>query len=270
MLRFYADKFVDALNVISKLEALLRGPPDWLDKPEARQFYVIYVENLIVQLRDLNLNVSCKKAKQLITILKMPGSVKDPGAVQTWAQYCASLREIIEFELEGCAIYYLSSRVELLEPGEPLFGAAVEKAFPSARYDIAEAGKCLALRRSTACVLHLMRALQSGLICMAQALDKPALADNWNTILNEIETEIRSRNKGTHGEKWKNEDEPYFAAAATHFRFLKNAWRNHASHAKARYNEEEAEEIYASVRAFMRHLSQRLSEPGDSSETQPS
>ena len=39
--------------------------------------------------------------------------------------------------------------------GENLFGPDVDTAFPSATYDIGEAGKCYALQRSTACVFPL-------------------------------------------------------------------------------------------------------------------
>jgi hypothetical protein len=105
-----------------------------------------------------------------------------------------------------------------------------------------------------------MRVLEVGLFALAARLDIDAKSDNWNSILNLMEKEIRSRTKETHGEDWKNIDEPFFTEAATHFRFLKNGWRNHAMHARVKYTEEEADEIYRSVRALMRHLSERLCE----------
>ncbi|HST51346.1 MAG TPA: hypothetical protein VLJ61_04985 [Pyrinomonadaceae bacterium] len=43
------------------------------------------------------------------------------------------------------------------------FGQKVADRFPSASYDIAEASKCFALERNTACVMHLMRAAEVGL-----------------------------------------------------------------------------------------------------------
>lgn len=49
------------------------------------------------------------------------------------------------------------------EQTEPLFGIAVHESFPSTRFDISEAGKCLALHRGTGCVFHLMRALEVSL-----------------------------------------------------------------------------------------------------------
>ena len=110
-----------------------------------------------------------------------------------------------------------------------------------------------------------MRALEVALESLANALGLSLANQNWNTILNDIENEIRSRTKATHGSTWKDKDEPFFAEAATHFRFIKNGWRNHTMHRKDKYTDEEAEAIYESVRSFMRHLSERLSEEGQSS-----
>jgi len=50
------------------------------------------------------------------------------------------------------------------------------------------------------------------------------------------------------------------AEAATQFRFIKNAWRNHAMHARATYDETQAREIYNSVGAFLRQLANHLRE----------
>ena len=89
--------------------------------------------------------------------------------------------------------------------------------------------------------------------------------ETWNTSLNDIDNKIRSRTKKSLGEKWNDVDEQFFAEAATHYRFVKNAWRNRAMHGRDKYTEEEAKDIYDSVRSFMRHLSERLSEQGLSS-----
>lgn len=108
--------------------------------------------------------------------------------------------------------------------------------------------------------MHLMRVLEVGLTALATRLGIEQKNENWNAILNLMEKEIRSCTSETHGREWKQKDEPFFTEAATHFRFLKNSWRNHAMHARAKYTEEEADEIYRSVRSLMRHLSERLSE----------
>jgi len=55
-------------------------------------------------------------------------------------------------------------------------------------------------------------------------------------------------------------EEQWAAHAASHFRAIKNAWRNRAMHGRDFYDQERATEIYEAVRALMRHLAGKLSE----------
>jgi hypothetical protein len=135
-------------------------------------------------------------------------------------QNLAQIRSRLADELTSKSVYLIPNRSHL-EDTEG-FGEAVATAFPNAVFDIVEAGKCLTFSRATACVMHLMRVLEVGLFALAARLDIDAKSDNWNSILDLMEKEIRSRTKKTHGEDWKNIDEPFFTEAATHFRFLKN------------------------------------------------
>ena len=264
MLRFHADKFVEILNILNTVEGLMAVPqPIAVNRPLLRHFHT-NVQRLEKLLQEMNLQVSAKKANQVhVMLTNVEQKDAEPWGV-VLKRSCEELRERIAHELEGKAFYYISDRVHLLSDS-PLFGDEVDRAFPSAQYDISESGRCLALRRSTACVVHLMRALEVALASLANALGMTLAAENWNTILNDIETEIRSRTKATHGQAWKDRDEPFFAEAAAHLRFIKNGWRNHAMHRRQKYTDEEAEAIYESGRSFMRHLSQRLSEEGLSS-----
>lgn len=145
---------------------------------------------------------------------------------------------------------------DLLEQKTPPFGEAVDDAFPSSTIDISEAAQCLALGRWTACVMHLMRALEAPLAALAARCNIPDGA-NWNTLLNQIEAKIRSRERS---EQQEDDWEQWAAEAATHFRFIKNGWRNHAMHARQAYDEARAREIYDSVGAFLKHLAGRLRE----------
>ena len=135
------------------------------------------------------------------------------------------------------------------------FGPAVEEAFPSIGYDLVEAAKCRALARWTACVMHLMRALEVGLDVLARHYGV-ASDGNWNKTLNEIEAKTREVSRRVQGE----EAEQWAAEAATHLRFIKNAWRNRAMHPLATYDEERAVAIFDSSRAFMQHLAEKLGE----------
>ena len=250
MLRFHADRFVELLNLITTVEKLLEAHDSFFEDKGTSAFVADLAQQLLGHLEALQLHTSAKKASQIHSVLTQLDHCPTVALGQLVKKYCEELRERVAHELEKRAIYYISDHVDLLSDS-PLFGDNVEEAFPSAQYDISEAGRCLALRRPTACVLHLMRALEVGLASLADTLGMTLTTENWNTILNDIETEIRSRTKATHGQAWKDKDEPFFAESATHFRFIKNSWRNHAMHAKDKYTEEQAEEIYNSVRSFL-------------------
>lgn len=129
-----------------------------------------------------------------------------------------------------------------------LFGAEVDNKFPDAIYDIAEAGKCLALNRSTAVVCHLMRVVETGVKTLATKLST-AIDTNapWGAILVQTDAEIRKlKTAGTAVDDFEG------ISASLHA--VKDAWRNPAMHSKAKYTEEEAEEIFNASRTFMRRL----------------
>ncbi|UXU74322.1 MULTISPECIES: hypothetical protein [unclassified Paracoccus (in: a-proteobacteria)] len=153
-------------------------------------------------------------------------------------RHCVSLAQTIIDELSGRKLYTLDRRHAIWFDDPSPFGAVVEDAFPSACFDIREAAKCRAVGRWTACVMHLMRVMEAGLGALAHHHDVPADA-NWNQVINQIEARIREVGKRSHGP----EAEQCAAEAATHLRFVKNAWRNHAMHRFEKYDEERAASI---------------------------
>ena len=103
----------------------------------------------------------------------------------------------------------------------------VEALFPSAAYDIDEAARCLALRRSTAAVFHCLAVLELGLRAHARwrgVLDPPPQAgQRWQSILADL------RNQGS--------DTEVFAALDA----VRRGWRGAALQVGPKYTEEEAE-----------------------------
>lgn len=152
-------------------------------------------------------------------------------------------------------MFVLPSKHAGFYAAKPHFGEAVDDAFPSAAQEIGDAAKCRALGQWTACVLHLMRALEPALNALAGYVAVQP-DQNWNTALNQIDAKLRAitkANDGAEAEQWASE-------ASAHFRTVKNAWRNHAAHGRARYNEDEAVAIFDNVRFLMTTLAGRLSE----------
>ncbi|QQV78011.1 hypothetical protein H5J25_04525 [Sphingomonas aliaeris] len=159
-------------------------------------------------------------------------------------------------ELDARPLFALSpGNAGLYDQVDPLFGSAVDDAFPSSAEDIVEAGKSLAVGRWTGAVMHLMRALEAPLAALSVHV---GIADgaNWNKQLNQIESSLRATSKASDGA----DEEQWAAEAASYFRAIKNAWRNHAMHGRSFYDEERSKEIFDAVRGLMRHLAGRLSE----------
>ncbi len=126
----------------------------------------------------INLNVSARKVTRILRSKSFtPSEFK--------VSIC-DLGERIADELRG--VFFLrmtTSQAEMFTSNTPLFGERVFQAFPSANYDIAEAGKCLACERSTAAVFHLMRVMEAGLKVLARGMDI-TYAPSWESYLTQI------------------------------------------------------------------------------------
>lgn len=154
-----------------------------------------------------------------------------------------------------------ADRREFYEMRAAPFGDNVASAFGDANRDIAAASRCYALDEWTACVFHLMRALEHGLRIMAKkvGLSAEAMAhENWKNIIDQVEKKIREI-EGEPKSPEKIERTRVFSAAAVQFRYFKDAWRNHVSHSHASYDEREADTIYTHVKAFMGQMADAVS-----------
>lgn len=137
-----------------------------------------------------------------------------------------------------------------------LFGDAVFNAFPSATDDIAEAGTCLALERSTACVMHLMRAAEAALRALATTVGVSRQTD-WGGYIREIYKELERQVKAAGAQ---SPDHQFYAEAAAQIDNVKRAWRNPSMHIDKSYSQPRAEEILLATKSLMSHLATKISE----------
>jgi len=182
--------------------------------------------------------------------------------LQEFLKITAELRGRIEDELSNILLLHVApSRADLFGMIKP-FGDTVAKQFPSIGVEIEEAAKCLALERNTACVFHLMRAMEVGLRSLGKALNDPTLDParnpNWETILRRCDAELKKPLKDRSPE-WSTDDE-FFSAATANLRAVKDAWRNPSMHVGSIYDNERALDVFNAVKAFMRHLATKLCE----------
>jgi hypothetical protein len=222
--------------------------------------------------RVLGLDLSVSYAEELAERLKKVRSVFDGVFDDSrpklppveLARECAILRKRIDDQLAGRLFFAIpGDHRDYYEQKLPLFGPTVQDEFSAAGFDIEEAGKCFALGRYTACVMHLMRVLEVGLDALKVETGIASYSPTWKVALDQI-----LKTTSTKLEKDKTPEERArdgFIRDAVHYLTgVKDAVRNPVMHKVARtYTDETAKEVFAAVRAFMRHLATKLSKaPG--------
>jgi len=105
-----------------------------------------------------------------------------------------------------------------------------------------------------------MRILEIGLAVLGKRFSISADHTNWETVINQIEKAIGVMDKDPNRPAdWKDERE-FYSQCASHFRVVKNAWRNYTAHARGKYDEQEALDMLGNVRGFMQKIATRLHE----------
>jgi hypothetical protein len=130
---------------------------------------------------------------------------------------------------------------------DELFGPEVAAAFPSCARDIRKAGDCYALGQEDACVHHLMLVLERGLNALASKVSVTYERTNWQNIIEQVAKKVKSLPGSS--------EKDFYLEVNAQFGFLKDAYRNHAEHARDdHYDVPKALSILNHVRDFMRAL----------------
>ncbi len=162
-----------------------------------------------------------------------------------------SIRRFFE---KQCFLYLPLNHADYYNQEDP-FGIADK--FPEANKEIAAAGNCYATGNYTACVFHLMRAVEYGLRVIAKGLKVPFPktyeTKNWGTLIDNIEMGIKAIEKKKRTPK-RDRDLLFYNMAATEFKFIKNAWRNEVMHTRSEYDEHQAMSIISHVKELMQHI----------------
>ncbi|KGT80455.1 hypothetical protein MA20_07645 [Bradyrhizobium japonicum] len=170
------------------------------------------------------------------------------------------LRETIDNGLKNQYLYrYPKDKARVLGNWRDDW-ATVTAAFPSTQKDILECVDLWAMDHPTASVFHAMRILEHGLRALANYVGRAFDIQNWQNIIDEIESEIRDRAKKLPRGQQKNETLQFLSVAAKEFTYFKDGWRNYVSHNKSDYDEHQAQTAFEHVRAFMIVLSSQLRE----------
>ncbi len=234
-------------------------------KGEAKDLIVKCLISLKRDCEVIGLVVTLPKVNRIIQQIQS-GKVTFTALEKT----CEDVLERLEDELASHLFLMVDSRNVAYYNNFETDWDIVVKQFPSTERDIEESSKCVALNRSTACVFHLMKILEVGLYSLANDLDIAKIEDNWNNAIEQIEKAIKDFEKNNPGkttldqerDKWKAKLQ-FYSDCATHFRYIKDAWRNQTTHTRkgaTPYTEEKSKQIYDNVRGFMQTMATKLQE----------
>ena len=218
------------------------------------------VTKQIIWLGDLHkecLNLGLKGSSQTVTKLLMAYQQKDTKFHQIDTLFQELSGRLADEMQIGEYFSIDPDKYQYLEKN--LFGEKVTDSFPSLSFDIEEAGKCLAFERWTASVFHLMRVMEAGLQVLGDKLKLPPTTNrSWDRILKKCDAEL-VKPLVQRSPEWASDD-AFFSGATAMLRAVKDAWRNPTMHVGKVYTKEQAQDIWNTVKGFMRHLSVKLSE----------
>jgi hypothetical protein len=174
------------------------------------------------------------------------------------------LSNIVACELEGKFLAFIPTEKSIYCEQDELFGKTVNKAFPSAKIEIKDAGNCLAADLNTAAIFHLMRVAEIGLRALARRLKVtikkiPLEYADWGKIIFEIEEKIKLKKPKSRGKK-QSEALEFYHGAIGEFNAFKDVWRNNVMHTRKSYGEKEAIRVFNHVHGFMQRLAAKISE----------
>jgi hypothetical protein len=266
MLKFNARAFYNAVTFINSGKTLIQERKDHKNSSinKSDRGKVLFILDRFEKSLDvLGAQVTIIGVRDLMSAVKVRG--KKAITNEKLGQKLTELDARLSDELSLVHLFVVeTTNHKYFEPKDPLFGKDFNIKFPTAVFEVDEAGKCLALGRSTASVFHLMRIMEIGVRAVARCLKIPdpikPSERNWGDILRKIKEAIEFKTKTTAWTVQKHKD--FFETSYASLDAVRAAWRNTTMHVENKYTPDEAEHILLAVRAFMRTLSAQMNEAG--------
>jgi hypothetical protein len=245
-------------NTIRGFADLTKGGKDFPMPHEGRETVTAGLKNL---LKDPNvLGAFPFTNLLLVDFLKRLQNPNEKITAKEIHGLMGKMSERIKHELALQSFYKVpQNMVKYYTDAKAIFGSKVALAFPSSLDDIDEAGKCLAVGRSTACVFHLMRALEPVLKAIYTELAIVKHSPTWHAYLSAFDKAISA--KFSSKTKIDKENAAFYADVKAHFYTVKDGWRNPTMHnVAAIYTEEQAEGVFNAVKSLLQKISEKVKE----------
>jgi hypothetical protein len=216
-----------------------------------------HAEILRAECERIGLSLSADTASDLVAWLDKALHAKpDDAFVEIGGEiymrltaYLDEVRNVLRREIGSRKVLVIdSSHGRLWAPSEPLFGPAVHKRFKAARGDIEMAGKRLALEQSTACVFHLMRAMEVAVRRLAKRVGMTVTpSTTWVVLTGGMDGKIKRMPEATKAQTRKKEA---WGEAKAHLHEVGKLWRNKTMHPAKSYTPRQAEDLFNAVRVL--------------------
>lgn len=284
----YEHLTVSAFSLISIDDNL-----GWMDKPKDQQIdqdnrsklkqNLLRIGKIVAY---MNLESALKYIERVFKKLK-PSEAYTFGAFEADAEV---INNLIDDALEEIKFGFIPKKKVEYWQQKKLFGGDVYDQFPSARDEITEAGNCFAHDLNTACIFHLMRAVEIGVHAMhwsmtgrvnltyekykpskgATRKSKPIELCDWQQLYNGLTLALETLERGKSTSKAKHDKHTFYSELIGIFKHFKDAWRNTISHGheidretkRLLFEPGETEDIMRFTRKYFEKLAKRVAEKG--------
>lgn len=172
--------------------------------------------------------------------------------------------EALESDFKSIHLIELTEEEAKYYEGKEAFDSSIIAEFPEIEADVKEAALCFGVARYTACVFHLMRAMEIGVQMLAHDifgldLQKPNGSDyEWSNLVEMLEKQHRDRQKANTPKTTKDKEIwAEFGHAISHFANVKTD-RHRVCHSRdlktSEYSKTKTADIYSEVKKFFEQL----------------
>jgi hypothetical protein len=227
---------------------------------------VLGMKTLIAAIREKCDSIQLERsAKYAAHIIERLDNTKRP----TYFEFGSAIRELdkhIRWDMEAEMFMYVPKTSSRFYGLDLPLGQEVNDAFPTARFDLRQAGNCLAFGAYTASGLHLMRAAEVALwelgrdrqIPLAQS-DKIEFAE-WGIIISELEKAVMAIQQWPNS-ALKEDAHKFYNRALVEIRSFNDGIRRHLAHVRTKQvpiEEDEALANWGHISRFMKTLSSKI------------
>lgn len=219
------------------------------------------IERFLNSLDELNLQVTLRASYELDEIkTELESTPKDARLTSSQAKKLSAvmkgIRKTLEAELLGFDVYVVTpKRIDvkrLLSNVSELFAPGVCEKLPEvARYDLSEAGKCIAYECPTAAAFHLMRATESVLRAFyCQLVQRNRIQSMmWGAVVQDLRSKRKFKGHEAYSTLFANLDN------------IRVSFRNPTQHPDKIYDTQEVQDLWGLCVDVINRMAKDLPEP---------